>query len=320
MTNRRRRGAHLPARGLLLALTCLALTACDARSATLSATSVTLPLVMLRAKGGDTVALNGDFGEVAINNRKFSPALTLDLQNAKLNRLAIVGSTGVHVKGGGWSASDVRELVLIQQADDVSFDGSALQSEGKAYGFRILDTSNITIKSTHIDQVFQAINSGRVKNATYADNTITASFNDGIVIYANQGLKIEHNQISGNQRVDKRHPDGIQFIYKAGDARHGERSSDVVIRNNSISGNTQGIFGGGIDRAEIAGNTVNIDHGNGIRIGDCTECRVADNDVSTLPGAARRASITLDASVVQCGNKVAAGAGKSGVSERPCSR
>lgn len=227
---------------------------------------------------GGSFAPVGELLPVTLKGLRFTPAITVDLKACTLTRLVVQDCVGLHFTGGEWGPAAVKEQVLVTGSDDVWFDDASTLSDGLATGFKIADSSNVRITNSRIDRAFQGINSGRVKNATYTGNDIVGQNNDGIVIYANDGLLIADNTITASLRLNGRHPDGIQFIYRVAEDI---RSTDVKVLGNVIVLPAQGIFGGGVDRGEIRGNHVKVDHSNGIYFMAISDLKVLDNIVET---------------------------------------
>ena len=149
---------------------------------------------------------------------------------------------------------------------------------------------------------------------------------DGVNVAASGHGRITRSQFHDFVQFDLlAHPDAIQLWSRA----TSPPVADIVISDNKIVGNMQGIGGfnhitagvddGGFDRITIERNSVEVSFANGIAINAARGLVLRDNAVKTLPGAKWQARI----SVIQCtnvtrsGNTVAAYGGKPGLVEPP---
>jgi hypothetical protein len=117
---------------------------------------------------------------------------------------------------------------------------------------------------------------------------------------------------------DKEHPDCIQLWSRP----TSQPTSDIVIRHNSVVGNTQGISvfdhaEGGFDRITIEDNDVNVSYPPGITLNNSRDSIVRRNHVRTL-GNARYMANLLAPGAKTCGNVVGPGGGKPGFSDGKC--
>jgi hypothetical protein len=136
--------------------------------------------------------------------------------------------------------------------------------------------------------------------------------------------RIEGNVCDAFRPLNGEHPDCVQ-LWSRPDAAP---TSDIVIRGNRAYGPTQGFSGfnhvrngvddGGFDRITDRGQY----RRRGLPAGDLADERPrlggAQQSRGHLPDAPFRASINTGPGVARCGNTVAPGAGKAGVTEAPC--
>lgn len=138
------------------------------------------------------------------------------------------------------------------------------------------------------------------------------------------GALIERNTVRSTIVFDGAHPDGFQFFSRAfypNTLIPAPPTSDIVVRDNFVVADAQGVFfgnhrrvypdglehdDGGFDRVVIEGNVVAMGGGNAILAGDARGVTVRRNWVRTTPGAPFVATIKLLRStvVLRCGNRV----------------
>lgn len=241
---------------------------------------------------GGTFAPVGEIANVDVKGLTFAEPIIVDLTGATLTRIGLTKCAGIHFRGGAWSPAAVKEQVLISGCDDISFDGTQMLADSKAYGFRLVDSSHITIKNCRTDRAFQGINVGRCKFVDILTNFIIGFNNDGVVLVNVEDVLVQDSVITGGLRTTTQHPDGIQI-----DAKDGMTNARVKIIHNYVLGLMQGIFGGPVDDIEVRDNVVCVDHSAGIRVGG-TKIAVTGNWVSTWPVANQITTINVDAANV----------------------
>lgn len=223
--------------------------------------------------------------------------LVVDLAGKTIERISVSQCSGLHFINGNITPAVVKEQVLVYQSQDISFDNVGLTAnDGLAFGFRLADSTDVTVSNCRIDRAFQGINAGRIKGLKILNNYILGFSNDAIVICNDEDVMIDGNTVTGSLRLDGRHPDGVQMISK-----DGLINRRIVVQNNVIVGPFQGIFGGTVDDLLVKSNFVRVDHGNGIGLNDATtNVRLIDNRVGTLPGSINLANINVKpASIVE---------------------
>ena len=263
-----------------------------------------------RARPGTTIVLPaGDYGEVALIRRDFSPAVTIDGHAAHFSKITIRDSSGITIAGG-----------------------TIVGTGGRSSGISILRAHNISIRSMKITAAHQGIVIDRSDNVTITGNQLVELISDGIDIALSHHIRIEKNTCRafnptpavydqvGKLVRDGDHPDCIQ----AWSRPPYPPTSDLTILDNEMTGQMQGVFlgnhvrngidDGGFDRVVIRNNRVtaglpNAIYANGVRVGEIT-----GNIIDTLPGAVLRGQAsrpvrahlyTEGSGVRVCGNRVA---------------
>lgn len=264
-------------------------------AAALSATPQTLAQTLGRARPGDVVTLQpGHYAKVAIDGRRFEPALVIDAARADVAGVSITNAAGISWRGGTISAPI---------ADGAGRDG---------YAVTIMGSDNVTIAGTAIGNAKRGIVMGDARHVLVSNNRLSGFTIDGIDIGRNShDITVDGNRCE-SFATGQAHPDCIQ-----GWSRAGQPVSDVVVTNNVVRGQVQGIFFGnhperkgspdpGFDRVRIEHNIVEVTLPNGIAVFDCRDCIIRYNKVSALPGANFRVkAVAARGNAIICGNDVA---------------
>lgn len=263
---------------------------------------------LAQAKGGATITLApGDYGAVAFPKRTFHPAVRLKAEDARFTALILKNVSGIAISGG-----------------TVTGPG------GRSYGVTITDANDIVVNDMTITGAHRGIVVAKSDGVTIIDNHLTGLISDGINIASSRHIVIRGNSCrnfspirsiidqQGKKVREGDHADCIQ----AWSRPLSPPTSDVIVENNDIEGEMQGVFfgnhvrngvdDGGFDRITIRNNRIRISYPNGIVLGNGRDSIVTQNSVSTLPGAVNlrhpeskvRTTIRVDdgASNQVCGN------------------
>jgi hypothetical protein len=332
----------------LSAFVALAVTlAAPASAATLNADPRTFDQVFAKARSGDILVLApGDYAPARIAGRRFAPALTLDAGKARITGLELRNVEGLVIRGGEFRTraptkhprtgvdvfgsalrmDDVRDISVLQariQGPGGDRDGTPF---GDGYGVLVLGAAKITVD----DGVFSGFKSGvvlaRVEGFHLARNRFTHMRSDGIQVAESRRGLIEGNTCGETRIRDQEHPDCIQLWSRP----TSPPTADVVIRGNRAQGKMQGIGlfnhvrngvdDGGFDRITIEDNVLTVSYPHAVALTAGRDSIVRNNKVATLADARWRASINIVGGerVSRCGNVVAAGAGRPGVTDPRC--
>lgn len=314
----------------------------------LQATPETLEKVFARANDGDTIILQpGVYSGVRLKGRSFDKPVTIQAEKATIEGLLAQGIGGVRIVGGVFKVpppitkdSGKQVYTAALRLDGSSrvtieniraFGPGAKVGEtdgpfGEGYGVQVVGGSDMTVTGGQFQGLKVGIVMGRVTGFRIADNELMALRSDGIDVAESRQGVIENNSCRDTRVRDTEHPDCIQLWSRP----TSPPTADVVIRKNRAKGHTQGISlfnhtrdgvnDGGFDRITIEDNDVEVEFPNGIALTEGRDSIVRNNQVRTAAGAQYIARITVSEGTVRCGNKVAAGAGKSGVTDPPCPR
>lgn len=287
-------------------------------------TSGTASKLIAQAKSGNVINLpplvNGE--ALSITNRKFSPAITIDMSQVSLSGIVIRNSSGIILKNGR-----------------VKGPG------GRSYGINVVDSNNVRIQRMTISGAHRGIVISKSQDIAIEGNRLTALLAEGVNIAQSQRVLVSANTCSeftpkmgtwkadGTRISDGDHPDCIQAWSRPGHAP----TSDVKVINNVAEGFMQGIFfgnhvrngvdDGGFDRIEISNNRVHVSLPNGVTLYSARNSKVVNNQISTVPGARSqrpphnpvKASLRVIDTVatIACGNTVQ-GVTKAQFGTEPC--
>lgn len=261
--------------------------------ALLAADPSSLSSAIAAARPGDTVTLvKGNYPPLTIKSRTFDPPLKIDATEATFAMVQIIGTTGIHWKGG-------------------SITGDATLPVAVGHGFSAIASRDIAVHQVRFSYFRAGVVFDRVEGGRIGGNWFANMSSDGIDVASSRRLRISHNACSEFAPGPDAHPDCIQLWSRPSEAPTG----DIEIVGNSIVGTMQGISlfnhvrdgvdDGGFDRVAITGNTVLNTFANGIAAVDCRGCAIRNNSVGSLPNYENRAQLyVVGGSVNQCGNDV----------------
>lgn len=238
---------------------------------------------------------------VEIRGQVFDPPVTIIATGADVAGVRIWDSKGVIWKGGTVrapggrnGAGSTNRGVDILRSGNLNFDGVTF-TDAKG-GFLAGDSNDIVVRNSHFIRVRS----------------------DGIDLAGTSNVLIENNVFEDFQPVmtigrrgmpgykDGDHPDAVQMWA----TKEGRVVSDVIVRNNVIRGDLQGIntfgpSGDGHRRIVVENNQVRISFPPGISVWNCIDCKVRFNTVETIPGARFNANSTFKGSTgLFCGNRI----------------
>lgn len=224
-----------------------------------AADPATLAAALSSAQGGETIAVGaGDYGDVAIKGRKFSPPITIIAADAtqppRLRSLVIDHVEGLVLEGLSVERGPANPLtdyaihikfssrVRLRGLDVASAPNGIAGDDG--FGVMIRDSKDVSVVEGAIHDVFRGVASLDNDDVTIAGVAFSRMGSDGVVARGALRLTIENNTFRDADLVDpvRFHPDAIQ-LWSRGASR---ANADVVIRGNSVfrgAGDaTQGIF------------------------------------------------------------------------------
>lgn len=274
--------------GLVLALTASPATLGAAATV---ATPATVAATLQRAAAGTTIKLApGEYDAIALRDRHWSPAVTIDASAAHLRGVRLDLVSGLTWHGGTFSGGDVeRSGFNVNKGDHLIVDGVAF-SHYLRNGIGLSVVSDV-----------------RITNNSFSD-----SGSDGIDVAMSRRIVIDHNRCFDFHPTDKAHPDCIQMWSHPQEPP----TADVVISNNEAIGDMQGftmfnhirdgVDDGGFDRITVEHNFVKVTVWHGIFVGACRNCIVRHNRAESIPNPAfprARAWIKAEGeNVVNCDN------------------
>lgn len=233
------------------------------------------------AKGGETITLApGDYGQVKVANRTFSPSVRIIAQGARFSSIVLTNVEGLAIDGGTVTGTGGRSIGI-----NVRY--------GKSLSFQ-----NMTVTGTH-----RGIAIGGSEDVLLSDIRLTGLISDGIDLPLSRRITVRRIRCSDFSPTPSSY-DAAGKLTKVGDHPDCIQSwsrpkappvSDIVIEDCEMQGQMQGIFfgnhvrdgvdDGGFDRVRIRNNRIEVTHANGIALLDARDSEVTGNRVTTLPGA-----------------------------------
>lgn len=290
-------------------------------------TAASLPAALAAAKPGARLKLSGAFGDVLLRGDKMAAGLTLDLTAAEITgSWKAVAMTGLRLIGGTWRG---KLPLRLDRCTDVRVTGGVYEGPGAydanladGYAVFVVVGQGIVVESIRADGFKSGVVLSKVDGFEVTGCGLSRMRSDGIQAGECWNGRIAGNVIHGTKTLGAEHPDGIQIWSRASSPP----TSDIVIEDNLVAGDTQGICGfniqnrngaddGGYDRITIRRNRVSAGHPQGISLTDARDSSVTDNVVSTYPGSRWRASLNLTRCerTIRKGNTVGAGGGLAGL-------
>lgn len=269
------------------------------------ATCTTLLAALAQAAPGATVELTGTCGPIELR-AAYPRAVTIDASRATVRGLRISGRN-ITWKGGTLAAADGQ------------------RSDGpRGYALHISGTG-VTITGVTFTDARLGVLVHKAAQVRLEDNVFNGMRADGVQLVASSGIVIARNRFE-NSRPNPpfcRTPSGVTLPnvrqrdcngeWQDGDHSDAVQMRDgvthVLIENNVITGNTQGIAQmdttGDKPLADIRilSNEIATDNFHHITLTDCSGCRIERNIVKRAAGSQRKAVIRAGAAT-RCGNKV----------------
>ena len=254
------------------------------------ATSATLNATLATMAAGDTVALVGTFGELRLQNRTFTRAITIDARQAVFTTTMVFDNVrGVSLSGGTFNIANngaYAKGIAVYGGSNIYIDGVTVNGGGDGavdqYGIAINGAYNAQVTNAKLNGLYSGIGMGQTTAGLIARNKITGATADGIDIADSHSVLASANSCTGGRPGPGAHPDCIQMWSIAGHALE----SDITVTNNAAYGPTQGFtdFDAGL-RINISHNVVNTSYSQGIACYSCIDSTVSYNTMSTLPGS-----------------------------------
>lgn len=270
---------------------------------------------------GQTLTLSGVYDGPWRPKAASLKGVTIDARKAEIRGLFYpgAGGEGLTIIGGTWTGLRLDRVAGLTIKDvDLVGPGAEDARLADGYGVFVNGGSGVMISGLRASGYKSGVVISRVDGFEVTGCGLSRMRSDGVQIAESRNGRIAGNVIHGTRILGDEHPDGIQIWSRP----TSPPTADIVIEDNLIVGETQGISGfnhvraevndGGFDRITIRRNRVVGGYPHGIALVEGRDCIVTDNAVSTYPGSRWRASINL----VRCertvrdGNTVAAGAGK----------
>ncbi len=266
----------------------------------LALTLAALPPVL---KPGAVVTLGpGPYPLIKIIGRRFDPPVIIDAGKTPVQGLRIWDSAGIIWRGGvvsapqGASGSGPGSYGAdIRRTQNMSFIGTTVT--GAARGIVVGDSQKLVIRAVH----FTGLRSDGIDVAGTSDVLIENSRFDNF-----SPIKPTGDKKNGTWK-DGDHPDAIQ-LWTTPSTR---RMTNIIIRGNTVNGDTQGINffgprGDGFGAVTIENNDVRVNYPPAISVFACDGCTVRNNRVSAMPGSKYKANVRFEQSTgVACGNIMA---------------
>jgi polygalacturonase len=238
---------------------------------------------------------------IEITGQNFSPPVTIDLRDATVMGVRITDSSGIIFRGG-----------TIEAPEGLTGDTPG------SHAIRLKRFRDIVLDDVTVTNAKHGMVAGDGLGLTVRNSRFTGMRSDGIDSAGNSNVLIENNRFTGSTPkhkigirgepgfIDGDHADAVQiWASKATRAAH-----DIVVRNNFIEGDTQGITtfgdtGDGYQRIVVENNHVKVQFPAAIAVMHCTDCRVRYNVISAYPGARFPINVRTDeSSGLFCDNKM----------------
>lgn len=277
---------------------------------------------------GQTLVLDGVYDGPWRPKAAALKGVTIDARKAEIRGLFYPGGgvEGLAILGGIWAGIRIdRPTALVIRDAELIGPGADDARLADGYGVMVSGGRGVVLTRLAATGFKSGVVLSRVDGFEVLGCGLARMRSDGVQVGESRNGRIAGNVIHGTRILGDEHPDGIQLWSRP----TSPPTADIVIEDNLVVGETQGVCGfnhvragiddGGFDRITIRGNRIVGGYPNGISLQDGRDCVVTDNTVSTYPGSRWRASINLIgcAGVIRRGNTVATGAGKPAADDPP---
>ncbi len=263
---------------------------------------VTMMMAIAGLASGATVRLPpGPQPFVEIRGQTFNPPVTIVADGADVAGVRIWNSTGISWKGGTIRAPGGRDApapnnrgVDVVRSHKVNFSGVTFTDAKGA--FLASDSDDIVVRNSH----FLRVRSDGIDLAGTSRVLVEGNNFEDFRPVRSIGVRGQPNFVDGD------HPDAVQIWATSAQPA----VTDIVVRNNIIRGDLQGIntfgpSGDGHRRIVVENNQILISYPPGVSVWNCMDCRVRFNTIETIPGARFHANSTFKGSTGQfCANRI----------------
>lgn len=268
-------------------------------AASWTANAGNLAAVLAKARGGDSVTLQGRFGATRLSNLDFSAPVRINAWNATFtDTLTLSGVNNLSFRGGkfGSATSSLRlgRAVSIYSSANIGFALPTVLGKSGGVGIYGRGTNNLNVSDGNFLGLRVGIVYDGVTRGEISANTIRKSVSDGINIVDSHFITARGNSCGSGSPTASAHPDCIQLWSILGNAVQ----SDIALIDNYAYGATQGFTsfdsssGGGL-RISMIGNRIDTSLPQGIACYGCFDSVFSDNVLTTLPGSRSRTSINI---------------------------
>lgn len=226
------------------------------------------------APGDRFVLAPGDYGNLTIKGRSFSPAITIEAADAsrrprftsmRLSDLTGVKFENIFVAYGATSAPRTSFAINMTRGHEIGFSNIEIEGapdgdpNNDVTGINLRSSTQITIENSEFHDFFRGITSFDSDDVVITNSVFRNIASDGIVGRGVKGMLIENNLFTEFHlsTVGTIHPDAIQF-WDSGAPRE---NRDITIRGNVVlRGNgepSQGFF---IKSDQLASKEILIEH------------------------------------------------------------
>ena len=207
---------------------------------TITVTPATFDSAVASARGGDTLALVGNFGSIRIINRDFASNVTINASRATFSgTLTLNNVDNLTVSGGVFDISGApayTQAAAVYGGRNITFSAARMIGTAGGEGITFSGTTGAVVTNSTFTGLQVAVVLGSVTNGVATRNTITGSVSDGIDIANSHGVTASYNSCSGGNPGPGVHPDCVQLWSVTGQPLQ----SDIIVRNNTATGPTQG--------------------------------------------------------------------------------
>ncbi|WP_185965001.1 right-handed parallel beta-helix repeat-containing protein [Glacieibacterium frigidum] len=270
-------------------------------AALVTATPATLNRDLAAARGGDVVRLApGKYSDLVVQNKRWSPAVTIDAREADVTTVKIYSSDGIKLVGGVLrplpSGPLWQPAVLVMKSQNIDFQDSIFAgTERSGRGLMVRESTNVSVSGATFQYLHTGVQFLDSTGGGVSQSRFKLMRSDGINIAASHKITVDRIECSDFAPVEPDHPDCVQLWSIKGKPP----TSDIVIKDSKAIGAMQGFTGfnpndGGYDRITVTGNLVRSSYPQGIALYKARDSLISGNEVDTLPGSKWRTRIRAD--------------------------
>lgn len=273
---------------LVAALAAMFTPSLPATAATIPVTAENFAASFHAALPGDRLVVTGVIPGMTLIGKSWTVPVVIDARRAtfpdtmlfkRIGGLTIIGGRF----GSATTGTRITRALIIDDSERIRVTSPQVVGIASDSGIHISDTVNATVSGGTFTGLRRGLAFVNVTGGVISNNRFIDASSDGIAIVDSRNVLARNNSCTDFNPTPGAHPDCLQMWTTPGLPIQ----SDITVADNFASGATQGftLFNGGGLRINIVRNRVDTSFPQGIACYDCVDSLIADNVLTTRPGA-----------------------------------